>query len=109
MILNLTRNGLEAMDQGGYLTIKTFTDGEGVVLAVKDQGKGILQEYMDKLYVPFFTTKDYGTGLGLPICYKITARHNATIDIQTSPAGTTFLINFKIPETQFDICGNTVR
>jgi len=54
LILNLTRNGLEAVDRGGYLTIKTFTDGEGVVLAVKDQGKGIQPEHMDKLCVPFF-------------------------------------------------------
>ncbi|KUK53042.1 MAG: PAS sensor protein, partial [Desulfotomaculum sp. 46_296] len=103
LILNLTHNGLEAMDQGGYLTIKTFTDGEGVVLAVKDQGKGIPPEHMDKLYVPFFTTKDYGTGLGLSICYKIATRHNAAIDIETSPAGTTFFVNFRITETKFDL------
>jgi len=44
--------------------------------------------------IPFFTTKDYGTGLGLAVCYKIAARHNAVIDIQTSPAGTTFFIRF---------------
>ncbi|KUK63541.1 MAG: Signal transduction histidine kinase, nitrogen specific, NtrB [Desulfotomaculum sp. 46_80] len=94
MILNLTRNGLEAMDKGGYLTIKTFTDGQSVILAVKDQGKGILPEHMDKLYMPFFTTKDSGTGLGLAVCYKIAARHNAKIDLETSPAGTTFFVSF---------------
>lgn len=90
MILNLTRNGLEAMDPGGYLTIRTFADQEEVVLAVSDQGKGILSEHMDKMGIPFFTTKDYGTGLGLPVCYKIAHRHGARIDIETSPAGTTF-------------------
>ncbi|HAG10091.1 MAG TPA: hypothetical protein DCK76_01555 [Desulfotomaculum sp.] len=94
LILNLTRNGLEAMDKGGYLTIKTFTDGQSVILAVKDQGKGILPEHMDKLYMPFFTTKDSGTGLGLAVCYKIAARHNAKIDLETSPAGTTFFVSF---------------
>ncbi|MFA5383260.1 MAG: PAS domain S-box protein [Eubacteriales bacterium] len=103
MILNLTRNGLEAMDRGGYLTIKTFTDGQSVVLAVKDQGKGIQPEHMDKLYVPFFTTKDYGTGLGLAVCYKIAARHNAKIDLETSPDGTTFFVAFRTAETEFDL------
>ncbi|KUK53129.1 MAG: Signal transduction histidine kinase, nitrogen specific, NtrB [Desulfotomaculum sp. 46_296] len=100
LILNLTRNGLEAMDPGGYLTIKTFSNGEEVILAVNDQGKGIPPEHLDKMGIPFFTTKDCGTGLGLAVCYKIAARHNATIDIQTSPAGTTFFINFKVPETE---------
>jgi len=103
LILNLTRNGLKAMDRGGYLTIRTFTDGQGVVLAVKDQGKGIQPEHMDKLYVPFFTTKDYGTGLGLAVCYKIAARHNAKIDLETSPDGTTFFVAFRTAETEFDL------
>lgn len=69
-----------------------------VVLAVIDQGKGILPEYMDKMGIPFFTTKDYGTGLGLAVCYKIASRHNAKIDIETSPVGTTFCVSFKVPE-----------
>jgi PAS domain S-box-containing protein len=94
MILNLTRNGLEAMDAGGHLTIKTFTKGKEVILEISDRGSGIPSEHLDKMGIPFFTTKDYGTGLGLAVCYKIAARHNAAIDIQTSPAGTTFFIGF---------------
>ncbi len=98
LILNLTRNGLEAMNPGGYLTIKTFTGGHEVVLAVNDQGKGIPPEHLEKMGIPFFTTKDYGTGLGLAVCYKIAARHNASINIETCPAGTTFFVKFKVPE-----------
>jgi len=96
MILNLIRNGLEAMAPGGYLTVRTFVEGKEVVLAVSDQGKGIPPEHLDKMGIPFFTTKDYGTGLGLAMCYKIATRHNAKISIETSPEGTTFFVKFDI-------------
>lgn len=95
LILNLARNGIEAMSPGGRLTIKTFADGEEeVVLAVQDQGKGIASDTLDKIGTPFFTTKDNGTGLGLATCYSIAARHNAGITIETNPEGTTFFVRF---------------
>lgn len=98
LILNLVRNGLEAMPPGGNLTIKTFLDGDQVIMAVQDQGKGIEPEVLEKIGTPFFTTKDYGTGLGLAVCYSIAARHNADIRIETGPTGTTFYVRFKIKE-----------
>lgn len=95
LILNLTRNGLEAMSPGGKLTIKTMMDRGEVVLAVQDQGKGIAPEVLEQIDTPFFTTKDCGTGLGLPVCHSIAARHNAKIDIDTGPAGSTFSVRFR--------------
>ena len=95
LILNLVRNGLEAMSSGGNLAIRTYMDGKEVVLSVQDQGKGIEPDTLEKIGTPFFTTKDSGTGLGLAICYGIAARHNAVINIKTSPKGTTFLVMFK--------------
>lgn len=95
MILNLFRNGMEAMSPGGNLTIRTSTDGKEVVLSVQDQGKGIKSDVLEKIGTPFFTTKDDGTGLGLAVCYNIAARHNAVISIETSPTGTTFFVRFK--------------
>ncbi|OPX86945.1 MAG: Sporulation kinase A [Pelotomaculum sp. PtaB.Bin104] len=95
LILNLARNGLEAMSRGGKLTIKTVADRGEVVLAVQDQGKGIAPEILDQIGTPFFTTKDYGTGLGLSVCHSIATRHNAKIDIDTGPAGSTFSVRFK--------------
>ncbi len=94
MILNLVRNGLEAMPPGGNLVVKTFTDGDEVIMAVRDQGKGIEPGVLEKIGTPFFTTKDNGTGLGLAVCYSIAARHNARIEIETSPKGTTFFVRF---------------
>ncbi|MFA4886504.1 MAG: ATP-binding protein, partial [Desulfotomaculaceae bacterium] len=96
LILNLVRNGFEAMPSGGTLTIKTFRDSGEVVLAVKDGGKGIGPEILEKIGTPFFTTKDTGTGLGLAVCYSIAARHNARIEIETGPKGTNFYVRFKI-------------
>jgi signal transduction histidine kinase len=50
---------------------------------------------VDKVGTPFFTTKEYGVGLGLAVCYSIAARHNAVISFDSSPTGTTFSVNFK--------------
>lgn len=94
LILNLTRNGLEAMGRGGVLVIETFAEGQEVVLAVQDQGGGIDPGLLDKIYVPFFTTKENGTGLDLAICLNIARRHNAVIKIDTGPWGTTFRVRF---------------
>lgn len=102
LILNLFRNGLEAMSQGKELTIKTYIENDTVVLAIEDQGEGIKPEVLEKLGTPFFTTKENGTGLGLGVCYAIAARHNAKIDIKTGAEGTTFYIYFEIKENHIE-------
>jgi len=94
LILNLVRNGLEAMSPGGQLTIGTIAERKQVVLFVQDQGTGIPPEVRQKLGTPFLTTKETGTGLGVAICYSIAHRHQAQIDIETGDSGTTFLIKF---------------
>ncbi|MFL0364130.1 GAF domain-containing protein [Pseudobacillus sp. 179-B 2D1 NHS] len=97
LLINLYRNGLEAMSEGQTLTIKTYKEGnDNVVLTVQDQGTGIEPEILEKLGTPFFTTKDNGTGLGLGVCYAIAARHHAKIETQTGPEGTTFFIKFHL-------------
>ncbi len=95
LIINLTRNGLEAMATGGCLTIKTCMAGTDTMLSIQDQGHGIPTNVKEKLGIPFFTTKDYGTGLGLALCYSIAARHSAVIDFTTSSRGTIFFVRFK--------------
>ncbi|MCC5468013.1 PAS domain-containing sensor histidine kinase [Pelosinus baikalensis] len=96
LLLNLVRNGVESMPSGGELTISTNLDQKQVILSIKDQGKGIPVHVMEDLGTPFVTTKDTGTGLGLPICYRIANRHNAEIDIKTNDQGTTFSVYFKL-------------
>lgn len=97
VILNLCGNGLEAMEPGRTLVIRTYLQDGEVVLAVQDQGCGIPQEIIDKLGRPFVTTKEKGTGVGLSVCYSIAARHNAVIDVETGATGTTFYVRFARP------------
>ena len=97
LVLNLARNGLDAMHPDGCLIIKTFMDGHNIVLSVRDEGTGINPEHISKLGTPFFTTKESGTGLGLPMCYSIAHRHRAQIDVKTGSDGTTFLVQFPQP------------
>lgn len=96
LILNLVRNGLEATDEHGQVTINTFLDEDKVVLAIKDQGKGIPQEIQEKIGTPFFTTKDSGTGLGLAISMGIAQRHGAVFEFKTGSQGTIFYTMFSI-------------
>jgi len=95
LILNLTRNGLEAMDEKKTLTIATFTDKDSTVLAIRDEGHGIDPEVLKNIGTPFVTTKSNGTGLGLAICYSIANRNHAEITIDTNTNGTTFYVAFK--------------
>lgn len=95
VILNLSRNGIEAMEGGGVLTIKTYCSQEEVILAIKDNGKGIDPKIIDKLGTPFFTTKKQGTGLGLAICNSIINKHNGKITVESNCKGTTFFVHFQ--------------
>jgi PAS domain S-box-containing protein len=93
LILNLARNGMEAMDEKGVLTILTRSDGEYVEVEVRDTGQGIPAERIGKLFEPFFTTKAKGTGLGLSLCKRIVERHHGTISVHSVEGeGTSFII-----------------
>jgi len=96
LILNLTRNGLEAMPAGGILKIRTSMEGNSIVLVVQDQGPGISPDIMTRLGTPFMTTKEGGTGLGLTTCYSIAEKHNAKISVESSSSGTVFVVRFKL-------------
>jgi signal transduction histidine kinase len=96
LVLNLVRNGFDAMKPGKTLTIKSYVELDKVVLAVHDTGEGIPLAMLDKLGTPFATTKDSGTGLGLAVCYRVAERHGAKIEVETSSEGTTFYVKFEL-------------
>jgi two-component system NtrC family sensor kinase len=94
-IIALATNALDAMSEGGVLTITARNDDNRVVLEVSDTGIGIPPENLPKIFEPFFTTKEIGrgTGLGLAVCYGILTEHGGTLNVQsTVGAGTTFTI-----------------
>ena len=96
LVLNLTRNGLEAMAQDGCLRIKTFVEKQNIVLSFTDEGTGIITEHISKLGTLFFTTKENGSGLGMPMCYDIADRHRAQIVVETGSTGTTVEVLFGV-------------
>ncbi len=107
LILNLVRNGLEAMTDSGMVTISTAVSGGGIELRITDQGCGVPPEILEKIGTPFVTTKDEGTGLGLPVCYRIAARHKAEIFVDSSPAGTAFRIVFSMTGDEAVMAGRS--
>jgi signal transduction histidine kinase len=99
-ILNLVKNGMEALSHGGSLTLASRLDGEHVEIAVSDTGPGISPEVGERLFEHFFTTKPQGTGLGLSIARQITEEHGGELTWSSTPgAGTTFTIRVPVKRT----------
>ncbi len=84
VIINLVVNALEAMKQGGTLTVRVRPEGERVMLTIEDTGPGIAPELLTQVFDPFFTTKEAGTGLGLSIVRKIVVdQHGGDVEIDS--------------------------
>lgn len=98
-LLNLSLNACQAMPQGGVLAIETLRKAERVVVSVSDTGMGIAPEDMGRIFTPFFTTKDHGTGLGLATSYALVEQHGGTLQVQSRlGAGTSFTFSLPIGE-----------
>lgn len=91
---NLIDNASDAMDEVGTLTIRARNQGDGVVVTVSDTGTGIPPDIVERIFDPFYTTKEpgKGTGLGLHTVHTIIARIGGDIQVESSPGGTTFTV-----------------
>ena len=98
VFINLMLNSIQAMEKGGTLTLRTFSEDKGGVgVEVKDTGVGISRSHLKKIFDPFFTTKSEGTGLGLSITLKILENQGVTIDVVSEEGtGSTFTIHFHV-------------
>ena len=94
VLLNLCKNALQSMPEGGSLQIKAGTFDTHVILAVSDTGHGIARDGLERVFEPFFTTKARGTGLGLALCKKIVEEHGGTIRVESEMGkGTSIIID----------------
>jgi PAS domain S-box-containing protein len=92
-LVNLIKNAMQAMTQGGTLTLQTGEGAEGVWVSVGDSGGGIPEEQINRIFEPFYTTKKKGSGLGLMIVQRIVRAHRGRINIESHVGkGTTFRI-----------------
>lgn len=100
-VLNLVQNALAAMPDGGTLTLSTERTDDGIRLSVEDTGTGIPEENLPKIFEPYFTTKETGTGLGLTLTFKIIKEHGGEISVRSREGeGTAFTITLPLPPAE---------
>jgi two-component system sensor histidine kinase AtoS len=88
---------MDAMPQGGILTLRTRQNLDRQYIEVSDTGVGLTREECERLFTPYYTSKQHGTGLGLAIVQSVVSDHGGTISVQSQPGkGTTFLIELPI-------------
>jgi two-component system NtrC family sensor kinase len=101
VLVNLIQNAIEAIEHQGSVTVfsRRCEEGDGIVLGVSDNGRGIPGDSLSRVFEPFYTTKEQGTGLGLSICYGIVERHKGRIWVESAgngaKQGSTFFV--KLP------------
>jgi PAS domain S-box-containing protein len=98
ILLNLIFNAVEAMPEGGTVRITTASDEQYALIVVEDDGVGMTEEVKEQIFVPYFTTKEGGTGLGLSMVYGVVQRHGGDIEVTTEPGkGSCFVV--RLPTT----------
>jgi signal transduction histidine kinase len=90
---NLVLNAMDAMPQGGTITVRTLQGVRQAVVEISDTGNGLTREEVERIFTPYYTSKQHGTGLGLAIVQSVVSDHGGRISVQSEPGkGTTFVI-----------------
>ena len=100
-LLNIVKNAISAMPDGGTLTASSRQQGDVVVLKIADTGVGMSDEVLNKIFEPYFTTKDFGSGIGLTMVYKVAKEHMGDISVASQEGkGSSFSISFPVPQRE---------
>jgi len=92
-ISNLVLNAMDAMPQGGVLTLRTRAEDGKVLIEVADTGSGLTPEECERIFTPYYTSKQHGTGLGLAIVQSVVSDHGGSVRVRSEPGrGTAFVI-----------------
>ena len=94
-VLNLVLNALQATPKGGHVVVRTAGDKRRFLVAVADDGEGMSAEVQERAFTPYYTTREDGTGLGLPLVSRIVEQHGGSVEISSAPdEGTTVTLAF---------------
>lgn len=105
-VMNLVKNAISAMPEGGMLRVSTQARGDQALLRISDNGSGMSPEVRDKIFEPYFTTKDFGSGIGLTLVYKVVKEHAGDISVISKEGhGTTFTITLPLPQREKHLLG----
>lgn len=106
-LFHVMKNAVEATPEGGMITVETFRDGDNVGFTVSDTGYGIQQGEMEYVFSPFFSTKESGSGMGLPLVKQIISEHLGEVKVSSKPGqGTNFQMFFPIRWKEKKLCRN---
>jgi two-component system, NtrC family, nitrogen regulation sensor histidine kinase NtrY len=107
-VSNLVLNAMDAMPQGGALTLRTRSDHAKAIIEVSDTGPGLTPEECERIFTPYYTSKRHGTGLGLAIVQSVVSDHGGRISVHSEPGnGTTFLIELPQDENGLQVPSGT--
>jgi len=101
-VINVIQNGAQAMPEGGRLRVVLEEDKKSAILRIADEGTGIPEEILDKIFDLYFTTKSEGSGIGLAMTYRILQLHHGSVEVQSKPGrGTEFVFRIPLSATEW--------
>ena len=108
-ILNIVKNAINAMPNGGSLKVQTRFQNDEIQLSISDSGVGMSDEVLEKIFEPYFTTREFGSGIGLTIVYKIIKEHRGDISVTSKEGeGSAFLLSFPVSPGQRNLLSTMV-